>query len=282
MHFNALLGLAFVAVSAAEYSSKPVLRFDRRNVQTLATIKSTLKQSTADIKEVNTGIKALTAANAKQQLGTVNAALMKLSSGLSANAKKMRSSGAVGIGEVMGLLGEAGRNELIGQIGGLTSALNETIQQVMEKKDIVKNSGAVDTVVPGIKSQKQPLVDIIAMVPSQIPGIAKGVINNVIGQFAGGLPGAGGAAPAAAPAPAAPAGKGGKGKGGAVTIDNVLTPQLLETIGNGIDAGLDQVIAVLKGTQEGFNFPKGKAPAPKGPPAGAAAPDAMAGMAGMI
>jgi len=288
MHFKAFLGLTLAALSAAQYSSPSRHGFARRDVQTLVTIKSALKAGLAGLKEVDGPIKAITAANAKDQLKTINTALLKLSSDTSANIKKIRSSGTIGIGEIMGLLGEAGRNELIGIISNLFGGLNDTLTDVMAKRDIIKNTGAVDSVVPGIKSTRQALVDIVAVVPSQVPGIAKGIINGVIAQVIAATPPPAGAAPAAAPAEPAPKGKGGKGAkgaapGGAVTIDNIITPQMLESIGKTIDGLLDQGIAVLKGTQETINLPPGLSRPPKGAappkasaPGGAAPPPAKA------
>jgi hypothetical protein len=185
-----------------------------RDVQSLVNIKSSLKHGTEGVIAVDNALQAVTATNAKEQLGTVNTLFTKLSSDVSADMMKLKASGTIGIGEILGLLQEAGRNELIATIGGLFTALNNTALTVGTKRDIIKASGAVDTVVPGIQSLKQGLVDIIAIVPSQVPAIAKGPIdgitNNIMNGAAKGTSPPGGA-PATPPggSPATPPGGGG-------------------------------------------------------------------------
>jgi hypothetical protein len=288
MQYKPLVFLTLVASGAARIVSFEgrTAKLHVRDVASLATIKSTIKTATRDINEVNTGIKALTAGNAKEQLKVVNSALLKLSSGVGAGAKRIRSSGSVGIGEVMGLLGDAGRNELSGLIGGLTTALNTTSIEIGAKREILKASGAVNVVVPGIKSLKQPLVDIVALVPSQIPAIAKGAINGFIAQAsAGAAQGAPGSSEttAAAPqaGPAAPKGKGAKGvpkspaPGGTVTIDNIITPQVLENVSKSVDGLLDRLIGYLNGTHDTL-LPPTAAKTGSSPPVKASLPNSTA------
>jgi len=296
MHSKAFLYFTLLGSSVAH--SIPL---HPRDIVTLPLIKTALKHGADGLDAVNAALTALTAANAKEQLAVVNTALMKLASETSADTKKTKSSGAIGIGEILGLASEAPRNELFGVITTLFQALNKTAYTVGEKRDIIKNSGAVDLVVPGIKAQRQGLVDIVSIVPSQVPSIAKGAINSLIN----GMMAKASAPPAGAPAAAAavPAilrrqttgkgkgtGKGTSGKGGAsaapkspsggssssssggVTLDNLLaSPEALSKIGSGIDTALDQLISWLRGTTENLIPPEvldAIAKMPKGMPKG--------------
>jgi len=243
----------------------------------------------------------VTAANAKEQLGVVNSALLKLASDVSGDTKKMKSSGAIGIGEILGLLSEAPRNELIGAISGLFSALNNTAFAVGDKREIIKASGGIDIIVPGIKAQRQGLVDIVSIVPSQVPSIAKGPINGIINSLFNG------AAKSATPPTraallrrqTAPKGKGksttpksttpkasssggasSSSSSGGLTLDSLLaSPESLEATGKVIDGALDQLISWLRGTTDNLLPPelleslaKGFAKGPKGAPKGATPP----------
>jgi hypothetical protein len=307
MQYQTLLCFALLGSSTAQIiSSQPhSASLHPRDVQSLVNIKSSLKHGTEGVNAVVNALQAVTAANAKQQLGTVNTLLTKLSSDVSADMKKLKASGTIGITEILGLLQESSRNELFSSIGGLFTALNSTAFAVGSKRDIIKASGAVDTVVPGIKSLKQGLMDIIAIVPSQVPAIAKGPIDGIITNIingaakgaspAGGAPGGtpvkppglfrrqteakgkGSAGKCSAPKSSPPKSSSGSGSAGA--LENLLTsPESQAAIGKAIDGALDQLIAWLRGTTDTLipqelmdGLAKG---IPKGIPTGA-----LAGMA---
>jgi hypothetical protein len=315
MQYKSFLCLALLGSSTAEtLSSQPrVARLHPRDVQSLVNIKSSIKHGTEGVIGVENAIKAVTAANAKQQLATVNSLLTKLSSDVSADMKKLKASGTIGITEILGLLTESSRNELISTIGGLFTALNSTAFTVISKRDIIKDSGAVDVVVPGIKSLKQGLVDILAIVPSQVPSIAKGPIDNIVNSIVNGAAAKGAPPPAgaaSAPPETLPAllrrqgGRGGTAKGSAPKssapkstaapkspsgsssgggLENLLaTPAAQERIGKGIDGILDHIIDWLRGTTEDL-IPKEWMDAiaqgmPKGLPKGTAPPKAGGGV----
>jgi hypothetical protein len=278
MQFKAFLYFTLLGSSIAQSLSSQshyARELHPRDVRTLVTIKSSLKHGTEGVIAVGNALKAVTAANAKGQLKTVNSALMKLSSDVSSDTRKMKSSGTIGIGEVLGLLQEGPRNELLGDITGLFSALNSTAFIVGDKREIIKNSGTVDIVVPGIKAQKQGLLNIMSIVPSQVPAIAKGPINSIINSLFNG------ASKGSSPTRRSPAtppellrrqtlgkgksgtgkgstGKGSTGKGSSstssgatVTIDTLFaSAESLEATGKFIDSTLDQIIAWLRGTTE--------------------------------
>jgi hypothetical protein len=291
MHYNAFLSLALLGSSTAQILSAQSHNArlhprDINDVNNLPTIKSSLKHGMEGVVGVDNAFKALTETNVKEQLGAVNAALLKLSSEVTADMKKLKASGAIGIGEILGLASEAPRNELISTISGLFSAMNKTAITIGSKREIIKASGAVDTIVPGIKSQREGLVAIISIVPGQVPSIAKGaidgIINNIMTGAKGGAPPAGGS-PAAPPTPPTlrrrqtdgkakgGAGKGGAGaakpKGGAgtggapkassgsssggITLESLLaSPAALESTGKAIDGVLDRIISWLRGTTD--------------------------------
>ena len=101
MHFKTLLYLPLLGGSIAQSlpsHSHHARGLYARDVQTLVTIKSSLKHGTEGVTVVGNALKAVTAANAKGQLKTVNSALLKLSSDVSADTRKMKSSGTIGIG----------------------------------------------------------------------------------------------------------------------------------------------------------------------------------------
>jgi len=208
-------------------------------------------------------------------------------------------------GTIVSTAQEGPRNELLSAITGLFTALNNTATTLAQKRDIIKDSGAVDTIVPGIKAQREGLVNIVSIVPSQVPSIAKGPINSIISSMmakAGTPP----AAPAAPPAMLRRQSKGGTPKGGApkggapkggspspkpsggsssggsssgVTLDSLLaSPESMENMGKAIDTGLDRLIDWLRGKTDSLIPPelleqisKG---IPKGPKPGAAPKDA--------
>jgi len=316
MHYKAFLSFALLGSSTVQsLPSEP--HYSRglyaRDVLTLPAIKTAFKHGTDGINAVNEALKAVTAANSKEQLAVVNTALNKLAAAVSDDTKKIKSSGAIGIGEILGLASEAPRNELLSTITGLFTALNNTFTTFAEKRDIIKDSGAVDTIVPGIKAQRQGLVDIVSIVPSQVPSIAKGPINNIISGLAakaaappaapaappamlrrqskgstpkGGAP-KGGSPKGSSPSPGGGAGKspgGGKSpsagaSSGGVTLDSLLaSPESIENIGKAIDAGLDRAIDWLRGKTDSLVPPElaeqlAKG-VPKGPKPGAAPKDA--------
>jgi len=296
MQLNTLLCLTLLGSATAQTlstESRFARRLHPREVLTLVTIKSSLKHGAEGVNAVNRAFQGVTADNAKSSLGSANTALLKLSSDVQSDMKKMKASGAIGIGEILGILQENARNELFGVIGGLFTALNATAFTIGAKRDIIKASGAVDVIVPGIKSQKQGLLDIMAIVPSQVPSIAKGPINGIISNLIGG---AKSAAPATPPALLRrQTGKGkGKGKGtstpkasssasssggSGVTIDTIFSsPESLEAAGKVLDGALDRLVSWLRGTTEDLipaellaglakGFPKGpKTPKAAAPP----------------
>jgi hypothetical protein len=310
MLYKTFFYLTLLGSSTAQaLSSQPhAERLHSRDVQSLVNIKSSIKHGTDGVVAVDNALKTITAANVKEQLGTVNTLLTKLSSDVSADMKKLKASGTIGIGELLGLVQEAGRNDLIATIGGLFTALNNTAITVGSKRDIIKASGAVDTVVPGIKSLKQGLVDILAIVPSQVPAIAKGPIDGIINSIINGAPkgdtppgavappggvsatppailrrqtdakgkgvgGRGGAAKGGAPkggaAPKASAPKASSGSSGGALENLLASPASQEAIGKAIDGALDQLISWLKGTTENLIPPELADALAKGIPTGA-------------
>jgi hypothetical protein len=290
MRYRSFLYLALWGSSTAQaLSSQPeYARLHPQDVQTLVNINSSIKHGTEGVIAVDNAFKTLTATNAKEQLGTINTLLTKLSSDVSADMKKLKASGTIGIGEILGLVQESGRNDLIATIGGLFTVLNNTAFTVGSKRDIIKASGAVDTVVPDIKSLKQGLVNIIAIVPSRVPAIAKGPIDGITNNMMNGAA-KGNSPPEGAP-PTPPAllrrqteakGKGIGGRGGATkgssakgsapkgsapkassgsrggALENLLaSPASQESIGKAIDCALDQIISWLKGTTENLIPPE--------------------------
>jgi len=303
MHCKTVLCLTLLGSSTAQYQSRYANGLHPRDaleVLTLPSIKSALKHGTEGVTAVGNALKSVTAANAKEQLGVVNSALLKLASDVTGDTKKMKSSGAIGIGEILGLLSEAPRNELIGAISGLFSALNNTAFAVGDKREIIKASGGIDIIVPGIKAQRQGLVDIVSIVPSQVPSIAKGPINGIINSIFNGA-GKSASPPTRAALFRRQTTPKGKGKGttgksttpkasssgsassssGGLTLDSLLSsPESLEATGKVIDGALDQLISWLRGTTDNLlppelleslakGVPKG---GPKGAPKGATPP----------
>jgi len=293
MHYKAFLSLTLLGSSTAQILSAPshhARGLHPRDVNNLPTIKSSLKHGAEGVTAVDNAFQAVTAANAKEQLKTANSAMLKLASDVTADMKKLKSSGAIGIGEILGLASEAPRNELIATISGLFTALNKTAITIGSKRDIIKASGAVDLIVSGIKAQREGLVAIVSIVPGQVPAIAKGPIDGIINNMFGA---AKGTPPTGAAPPTPPtlrrrqtdgkakggAGKGGAGMGGAakggagkgtagaggaakgssgstsssggLTLESLLSsPQALESTGKAIDEFLDRVISWLRGTTD--------------------------------
>jgi hypothetical protein len=198
-----------------------------RDVNNLPTIKATLQIANTDAAAIAAAINALTAANADTQSDIINNAILKLSSDLSAQAKKIGASGSVGIMEAAGLLQEKNRNEWLTLVKSLADNTNATFTAITSKLEIIKVSGKVDKVTSGIKSQKQAILDIIAIVPGQIPSAVKGALPKSIGGTA--LP----------------------------DITAINSPENVAAIGKSIDNLLDQLIGILKGTQTAFSLPPG-------------------------
>jgi hypothetical protein len=230
--FNIIaLGFATIAVARQIY---PRSGLEARAEANLPTIKATIQIVDRDAVALDASISALTAANADTQLDTINKNLLTLAADVSAQAKKIGASGAVGITEITGLLSSKNQAEWMALATKVNTTVFSTYNHIVEKKDVVKASGKVDKIVPGIKAQKKGLLDVVAIVPGQIPAAVKGLLGNLGGKAAGG-----------ASAPKLP------------SLEELTGPAATEKLGKIIDDALDQIIAVLKGTQETFTVPAG-------------------------
>jgi hypothetical protein len=230
MRSSSLIVLGFATIALANLN-------DILTEASLPAIKATIQVVDRDATALDASIAALTAENVNTQLGTINKNLLTLSSDLSAQAKKIGASGALGIMEIAGLLSTKNSQEWIALATKLNATAFSTYGHIVAKKDIVKASGQVDKIVPGIKSQKQGILDIIAIVPGQVPSVVKGQLNSLAAKMV----------PAAAGATGKPA-----------SIDDLMAgPAAIESIGKVIDEVLNQIIGVIKGTQETFTLPAG-------------------------
>jgi hypothetical protein len=236
MRSSTIIALGFTTLAAAR-QTYPRSRLEARAEANLPTIKATIQAIDRDAGVLDASIVALTAANAATQLDVINKNLLTMAADVSAQAKKIGASGAVGIGEAAGLLSSKNQAEWTTLATKVNTTVFSTYNHIIEKKDIVKASGKVDKIVPGIKAQKQGILDMVAIVPGQIPSSLKGMLNN-LGKSAGGSSGG-------ASAPKLP------------SLDELTGPAGQQKIGQVVDDLLDQVIAVLKGTQETFTMPAG-------------------------
>jgi len=235
------LGLSTFAAARNILVRDSYNQFDVRSEANLPAIKATIQTVTKDAAALDAAIKGLTATNADTQSDIINKALLQLSSDTSAQAKKINASGAVGITEGMGLMSSKAQTEWGTLIKALFDTANSTYFQLVEKKDIIKAGGKVDKVVPGIKAQKQSLLDILSIVPGQIPSSLKSIIAGALKGSTSGV------------------------TGEPLNIDNLSSPATLAKYGTLIDDFLDQIIASLKTGGNSLTMPGGLA-APSGVP----------------
>jgi len=255
-----LISLGLAAFSVARVTSiqdrspnNAAHNLEARAEQNIPAIKAALQVGQKNAKAIEEAIKGLTAANIDTQSDVINKALLQLSSDTTASAAKIKASGAVGIMEATGLLSSKAQAEWGTLLKTIFESVNSTFTELTSKQEIIKTGGKVDKVVPGIKAQKQSILDIMSIVPSQIPSSIKSIINSAL-----------------------------KGSTSAVSgepldLENLAKPATLEKYGKIIDNLLDQVIGNLKGTATGLTVPAGidiagtvDNPAAAAPPVGGA------------
>jgi len=235
-----LISLGLTAFSVARVTSvrdrspnNAAHHLEARAEQNLPAIKAALQVAQKDAQAIESAIKGLTAANIDTQSDVINKALLQLSSDTTASAAKIKTSGAVGIMEASGLMSSKTQGEWGTLLKTIFDSANNSYTLLTAKQEMIKTGGKVDKVIPGIKAQKQSLLDILAIVPSQVPSSIKSMINSAL-----------------------------KGSTSAVSgepmdLDNLSKPATLEKYGKIIDDFLDQIIATLKGTATSFTLPAG-------------------------
>jgi len=243
---------------------------------------------TKDGEALDQAIAALTAANAATQIDVIAAKLNQMSIDTSAQAKKLNASGSIGMLEITGLLSTATQTTWTNLLNHTLQVVTQTSTDIAAKKDIVKNSGKTDVLAKAIRAQKKGIMDIVSVIPGQIPPAVKNGISSMAAKAASSAAAAAAtASPGAAAPPKMP------------KMPDMNDPKLQETLSKAIDGILDQIIAVVEGKQEGFTLPAGMPTPPAGfkgagglpggiptgapaaPKASAPAMDGMAGMAGM-
>jgi hypothetical protein len=285
MHYSSWLSLAFSAsvIARPEGVVDSVGKLAVRDVQDVAAlpaIKGTFEVLSKDGDELDKAIAALTKENAATQVDVITSKLAKLSTDTSAQAAKIGKSGPLGILELSGLLSQKTQDVWIGLAKEAIRVVNQTSIDIMAKKDITKTlePAKLETLSKAIKSQKKGIMDIIAIIPGQIPPAVKTQISNM-------------AAKAASSAAAAQATAGADGAAAAPKmpkIPDINDPKIQEALGKGIDDFLDQVVNIVSGKQEAFNMPAlpaGVTLPPginlPGTPAAASPASGMGDMAGM-
>jgi hypothetical protein len=260
MHFNAWLTLAFTASAIARPDGvvDSINKRDVNNVNSLPAIKNTIEVLKKDGDELDKAIAALTKENVATQIDVINSKLNKLGSDSSAQAAKMKASGAVGIFEVSGLLSSATQATWTTLLKETFQVVNQTSIDIMAKRDIVKDSGKIDSIATSIRAQKKGIMDIIAVIPGQVPAAVKNQVSSMAAKAASS---AAAQATAGAAAPKMP------------QIPDINDPKVQETLGKAIDGFLEQVINIVSGKQESFTLPA--------LPPGMTLPAGMPGMPGM-
>lgn len=240
----ASLGLATSAVAAVTGSrhSHFVTNLETRAeaaAQNLPAIKTAIQVGAKDAAALDEAVKALTAANVDTQSDVINKLLLQLAADSSDSAKKIGASGAVGVMEAMTLTSQKTQQEWGGLIKGLITSANSTMVQLQSKQEMISKAGKVDKVVPGIRAQKQAILDLMAIVPGQIPASVKGSINGMLKGSNSGV------------------------TGEPMDLDNLSKPATLEKYGKLIDSFLDQMIGNLKNGTSSYTLPPGTgAPGP--------------------
>jgi uncharacterized membrane protein (DUF2068 family) len=257
MHTSTLITLGFTSLALArEYVPT---RFETRAVANLPAVKATIEVVARDAAALDSAIVALTEANANSQLDIINKNLLTMAADLSQQAKKINASGAVGVMEAAGLLSTKTQQEWMALVTKLNTTAFSTYDHIMAKKDIVKTTGKIDKITPGIKAQKQGILDIISTVPGQIPAAIKNQLSSMLAKAATATPAAG-----ASPRPKMPG------------MDDLMGPGMLTSAGKLIDDLLDQIINILSGKADAFTVPAAIAGAL---PAGALPTGAAGGIA---
>jgi hypothetical protein len=255
MHTSTLLTLGFTSLALArEYVPT---RFETRAVANLPAVKATIEAVARDAAALDSSIAALTEANANSQLDIINKNLLTMAADLSQQAKKINASGAVGVMEAAGLLSTKTQQEWMALVTKLNTTAFSTYEHIMTKKDIVKTTGKIDKITPGIKAQKQGILDIISTVPGQIPAAIKGQLSSMLAKAASATPAAG-----ASPRPKMP------------SMDELMGPGMVTSAGKIIDDLLDQIINILSGKADAFTMPAGLPAVPTGAAGGMASPAA--------
>lgn len=238
MRFSSFLAIGLstlaLAIDSSEQTSNGALN--------LPAIQAAAQVANKDAAALSAAIAGLTAANADTQVTVINQALVTLSNDLSQQAKKINASGAISFTELSSsLLTENGRKPWIDLVVGLFNVANSTAVGLAAKSDLIKKGpGNVDKAVEGIKSTKKAILDLLSVIPSQIPPAILTQISKLAPTLASYATAA--ASSAGVQAPKVP------------TLNEILGPKMLEEAGKQIDDVLDQIINLLKGTQTAFTI----------------------------
>jgi hypothetical protein len=251
MHYSSWLSLAFSAsvIARPEGVVDSVGKLTVRDVQDVAAlpaIKGTFEVLTKDGDELDKAIAALTKENAASQIDVIASKLTKLSTDTSAQAAKIGKSGPLGILELSGLLSQKTQDVWTGLAKEAIRVVNQTSIDIMAKRDITKTlePAKLDSLSKAIKSQKKGIMDIVAIIPGQIPTAVKTQISNMAAKAA-----------SSAAAAQATAGADGAAAPKMPKIPDINDPKIQEALGKGIDDFLDQVVNIVSGKQESFIMP---------------------------
>lgn len=279
MRYTSWLTLAFSA-SAIARPEGVVDRVDRLptrdvlDIANLPAIKGTVEVLTKDGDAVDKAITALTKENAATQVGIIITALDKLSVDTSAQAAKIGKSGSIGILEISGLLSTKNQEVWKGLLMEALRVVNTTSLDIIAKKDITKDlpEPKLAALSKAIKAQKKGIMDIVAIMPGQVPPAVKSQLDSMIAKQAKGAGGDGAAPP---------------------KLPNLSDPEVQKKLGTSVDDFLDQVVQIVSGKKESFQLPAGvnlpagiNLPAISGTPkadgsTGSTGSGDMAGMPGM-
>lgn len=246
MHYSSWLTLAFSASAIArpEGVVDRISKFVIRDVANLPAIKETVEVLTKDGDVLDKAIAALTKENAGTQVDVITKALSQLNTDSSAQAAKMKKSGVIGLVELSGLLSAKTKETWTALAKEATHIVNQTSIDIIAKKNITKSlePAKLDTLCKAIKSQKKGIMDIMVIVPGQIPPAVKAQIDNM-------------AAKNAAKAAAAPATNGTTAPPKQPKLPDLNDPKTQAAIEKYVDSFLDQVVNIVSGKQEAFIMP---------------------------
>lgn len=251
MRYSSWLTLAFSASAIArpEGIVDRIGRLAVRDVQDVANlpaIKGVVETLSKDGDVLDKAIAALTKENAATQVDVITKALGQLSADTSASAVKIGKSGSIGLLEISGLLSAKNQEVWKGLLTEVLRVVNQTSTDIMAKKDITKDlpEAKLATLSKAIKSQKKGIMDIVAIVPGQIPPAVKTQLDNAVAKAAANAskPATDGTTTAAPKMP---------------KIPNLSDPEVQKKMDKAVDDLLEQVVNVVSGKQESFKLPEG-------------------------
>ncbi|EFQ36593.1 hypothetical protein CGRA01v4_10824 [Colletotrichum graminicola] len=194
MHFSAFFVQALIAGSAI---AMPASLNSKRQLQV---IQGALQNVQDSLGQLDTTVKALNAADPNTAANLLDAS-NKVQTVLKQGTTQIQGAQELSIGDALTLQQSA---------GGLTTAVQTAVDDLVSKKPELDKLQATSIAVDQLKQQKAVAGDFSSAVVSKIPAIGQGIAQQSVDQVTNSLDGgiqklSGGAAAAAPATPAAPA-----------------------------------------------------------------------------